>query len=205
MKNYSNENKNLKLKIQNLQKIIKQKNKLLDDYKNNWSINLFNSLQAITDEYSILLNPPVVKLKASYKNKSEAYNIKIENVIGIFSEGRTKKILLESSISGIGNNVRNTDLICVESSWESIIQKLDRVKFHLCEIDKSTFLNIKYYDLTNDELTFSINKSKFPEYKKFELKGDYKNNFILMKENYNRIYWLQKVFVDYKLKNGFPI
>lgn len=206
MDNLLDENTKLKKEIRNLKQVIKKQNAVINDLRDNWIINLFNSLQAIIDEYSIFLNPPEILLKASYQNKSEAYKIKTENLICVFSIGRTKKLLFGTNICGIGNNERDTNLISIENPWDILLPNLDSKKFHLCKIDKSTYVNVKYYDLLQDELIVKAKiENTSAKYEKFTIKGKYKFNFIQMKEQYDKIFSLQKLLVDYKLKNGFPI
>jgi hypothetical protein len=196
----------LKHTIKLLRKKVKEQKELIADYQNNWMINLFNSLEAITNEYSILLNPPPQKIKASFKNQSESFEVKIAETVGVFSDGRTKMIFLTEKINSIGSNERNTNLILKESEFEPLLKCLDSIKLHLCQVDKSYFVNVKYYNLKQDEIICNIKvaNEKFT-YQRIEINKKYKANFIEMKTNFDKIYSLQKVLVDYKLKNGLPI
>ena len=196
----------LKHTIKLLRKKVKEQKELIADYQNNWMINLFNSLEAITNEYSILLNPPPQKIKASFKNQSELFEVKIAETVGVFSDGRTKMIFLTEKINSVGSNERNTNLILKESEFEPLLKSLDSIKLHLCQVDKSYFVNVKYYNLKQDEIICNIEvaNEKFA-YQRIEINKKYKANFIEMKTNFDKIYSLQKVLVDYKLKNGLPI
>lgn len=196
----------LKHTIKLLRKKVKEQKELIADYQNNWMINLFNSLEAITNEYSILLNPPPQKIKASFKNQSELFEVKIAETVGVFSDGRTKMIFLTEKINSVGSNERNTNLILKESEFEPLLKSLDSIKLHLCQVDKSSFVNVKYYNLKQDEIICNIEvaNEKFT-YQRIEINKKYKANFIEMKTNFDKIYSLQKVLVDYKLKNGLPI
>jgi hypothetical protein len=196
----------LKHTIKLLRKKVKEQKELIADYQNNWMINLFNSLEAITNEYSILLNPPPQKIKASFKNQSELFEVKIAETVGVFSDGRTKMIFLTEKINSLGSNERNTNLILKESEFEPLLKSLDSIKLHLCQVDKSYFVNVKYYNLKQDEIICNIEvaNEKFT-YQRIEINKKYKANFIEMKTNFDKIYSLQKVLVDYKLKNGLPI
>jgi hypothetical protein len=206
MKNLKDDIKKLKLTVQLLKKKVKEQNELIANYKNNWWINLFNTLEAITNKYSILLNPPPQKIKASYKNQSEVFELKIADIIGVFADGRTKMIFLTEKINSVGSNERTTNLILKESEFEPLLKILDSIKLHLCQVDKSNFVNVKYYDLKRDEIVckVKVENEKFV-YEKIGINKKYKTNFIEMKTNFDKIYSSQKVLVDYKLKNSLPI
>lgn len=206
MKNLKDDIKKLKLTVQLLKKKVKEQNELIADYKNNWWINLFNTLEAITNKYSILLNPPPQKIKASYKNQSEVFELKIADIIGVFADGRTKMIFLTEKINSVGSNERTTNLVLKESEFEPLLKILDSIKLHLCQVDKSNFVNVKYYDLKRDEIVckVKVENEKFV-YEKIGINKKYKTNFIEMKTNFDKIYSSQKVLVDYKLKNSLPI
>ena len=167
---------------------------------------MFNTLEAITDKYSILLNPPPQKIKASYKNQSEVFELKIADIIGVFADGRTKMIFLTEKVNSVGSNERTTNLVLKESEFEPLLKILDSIKLHLCQVGKSNFVNVKYYDLKRDEIVckVKVENEKFV-YEKIGINKKYKTNFIEMKTNFDKIYSSQKVLVDYKLKNSLPI
>ena len=206
MNKINKQNKKLKETIKKLRSVISAQKELIIKYRDNWMLNLFNSLNAITDEYSCMLNPLPVEVKASYQNRSELFKIRLADIIGVFSEGRTKIILLKEKISNIGSDERTTNIIYIGKNFKSVINDLDKSNFQLCKVDKSTFINVKYYDLNTDSI---ICKKELGilnvEYKKLTLNSKYKADFIQKKQTFNRIYSLQKLFVDYKLKNGLPI
>lgn len=198
--------KKLKHTIKLLRKKVREQKELIADYQNNWMINLFNSVEAITNEYSILLNPPPQKIKASFKNQSELFEVKIAETVGVFSDGRTKMIFLSEKINSVGSNERNTNLILKESKFDPLLKSLDSIKLHLCQVDKSYYVNVRFYNLRQDEIICNVNvaNEKF-KYQRIEINNKYKDNFVKMKTNFDKIYSLQKVLVDYKLKNGLPI
>jgi len=206
MKNLKDDIKKLKLTVQLLKKKVKEQNELIADYKNNWWINLYNTLEAINNEYSILLNPPPQKIKASYKNQSEVFELKIADIVGVFADGRTKMIFLTEKINSVGSNERTTNLVSKESEFEPLLKSLDSIKLHLCKVDQSNFVNVKYYNLKRDEIVckVKVENEKFV-YQNIGIKAKYKTNFIEMKTNFDKIYSLQKKLVDYKLQNGLPI
>jgi hypothetical protein len=195
----------LKCTIKLLRKKVRAQNQLIADYQSNRMIDLLNSLEAIINEYSIFLNPRPQKVNASYRNQSEVFEIKISDTVGIFADGRTKMIFLKEKTNSVGSNERTTNLILKDSGFEPLIKSIDSMKFHLCKVDKSNYVNVRYYNLRRDEIICNIEvpNEKF-SYQKIEIKDKYKTDFIEMKSNFDKIYLLQKVLVDYKLLNGLP-
>jgi len=124
----------------------------------------------------------------------------------VFANGRTKMIFLTEKMNSVGSNERTTNLILKESEFEPLLKSLDSIKLHLCQVDKSNFVNVKYYNLKRDEIVckVKVGNEKFV-YEKIGINKKYKTNFIEMKTNFEKIYSLQKLFVDYKLQNGLPI
>ncbi len=206
MKNLAQENIKLKEKIKTLQQTIKEQNKIIAEYENNWTLQLFDALDAIINEYSLLLSPYEIKIKASHQNKSEEYVIKTSNIICVFSVGRVKNILLKESVIEKGHNERKTNLISTDSDWETIIQKLDPSKFYLCEANKSIWVNVKFYNFEMGKIiTESERDVEGLNYLRIEIKKKHKENFIVMKEFNKHIISLHKLHVDYKLKNGVSL
>lgn len=196
----------LKKKVEEQKKTIQHQENLIEEYKHNHLLNLFNSIEAIINEYSILLHPPAVKVKSSFKNLSEEYKVQPENIIGIFSVGRRKDILMNRMISGTGSNERDTDVIYYDGSWENLIPLLGKNNILLCQIDRGTFINVNCYNLLNNELVCDwIINENYSDYSVIPLSKKHKQEFIEKKSTFMKIFSLQNLLVRYKLRNGFPI
>lgn len=201
LNDYKNENIRLKKTIKELKEYIKK-------YHQNYAMNMFNSLQAIIGEYSMLLNPSAVKIKATYKNKSEFFDVSVSNILFIEANGREKNIVLEIPISSYGGDEnRTTSRISVSNSWGILLNDLDRIGFHLFPINKKMYVNVKYFAYENN---YAISNSKLPiKYKTdenlFKVAKSHLEHFRERRENYVRVFSLQKILVDYKLKNGIPL
>ena len=59
----------LKATVKLLRNEISEKNRLLQSYERDWALKLFDDLQTIQNEYSILLKPPLVVVKGYFKNQ----------------------------------------------------------------------------------------------------------------------------------------
>jgi hypothetical protein len=134
------------------------------------------------------------------------FEVKIAEIVGVFSDGRTKMIFLTDKINCVGSNERNTNLILKDCDFESLLNTLDSTKFHLCKVDKSSYINVKFFNLKQNEVVcnFKMTNERFT-YQKIEINQKYQAKFIEMKTQFEKIYSLQKVLVDYKLQNGLPI
>jgi hypothetical protein len=206
MKDYKTENLFLESKIKKLQEKVDQQNELINDYKNNYFINMFNSLSAICEEQYKLLNPVPIFLKASYKGKPETYEVFIDNVICAFSDGRIKTIVLKKPIVGIGSNARKTLILSCNYPWSELISSFNRVNINLFQANKSTLVNLRHYVTENNYILYT---KELPEgyhaYKKIKLENEKLAHFVNRKENYDRIFSLHKYLLRYNIQNGLPI
>jgi hypothetical protein len=199
--------KELKDEISKLEGIIKKQDELIFQYSENYLMNMFNSLQAVIGEYSILLDPEPVKIKATYKNKSELFEVRVSNILCLISIGREKKIILRSPINSFGGDeTRKTSSISISQNWELLKKNLDRIGFHLFPISKTIYVNVKYYSYDNNQ---AITKSKLPngfeEYSSITVTKNHIEHFRERKENYMKVHLLQKLLVGYNLKHGIPL
>ena len=105
----------LKETVKLLRKKIKEKNQLLLSYERDWALKLFDDLQTILNEYSILLKPPPLIIKGSYKNQGYSFQVEVGQIVGLFSKARTKAILLTKPIPNIGSK---TDLLIRGSPFQ---------------------------------------------------------------------------------------
>jgi len=206
MSNLKKENVFLKTEVERLKKIIENQSKVINEYQENYLMNMFNSLSAICDEYGSLLNPTPIILNASYKGKSEIYEINIENVICVGSIGRTKLILLRKPIIGIGDNLRKTDVIFCNYSLDELIKLFNQVNINFFKCNKSSLVNLKYYDTNLNELNCLKTLPRgYEKYKNIKINSKFLSHFIERKGNYNRIYSLHKFLLRYKIQNGIPL
>ena len=122
----------LKATVKLLRNEISEKNRLLQSYERDWALKLFDDLQIIQNEYSILLKPPPVVVKGSFKNQGYSFQIKVGDIVGLFSKGRTKIILLNKPVSYVGGDETVTDVIYTEMGFPELLKQLDQSNFHFC-------------------------------------------------------------------------
>jgi hypothetical protein len=206
MESILKENIALKARVIELEKLVKEKDALIKEYSENYFWNMFNSISAITGEFHSIINPVPAIISASYMNKPERYEVKVEDVVCVTSEGRTKTILLRKKIVGIGPNERETNKIQSNCKWENIISQLNRVNLNLFKVSKSIAVNVRYYESQKSNINTSENLPK--QYLKLEtinLDEKTMSNFIAAKANFHRVFNLHKVMIDYKLAHGLPL
>lgn len=183
----------LKETVKLLRKEIIEKDRLLIDYQRDLALNLFDDLQIIQDEYSILLKPPPLIIKGSYRNQGYSFQIEVGDIVGLFSKARTKAILLNKPVSDIGGCEFVTDVIYTETGFPELLNQLDRSSFHFCQINRSCCVNIRYYSLTNTEVvTEKIVNPLFDKYSHCKISKRHVADFIAKKNAYQHISSLQK-------------
>ncbi len=193
MKLTEKENRRLKNTIKKLRREIKAKNELIQEYERSWSLKLFNDLETILNEYSVLLNPAPVVIKSSYKNRGYLFEIKPGNVITLFSKGRTKALILNEPIPNQGSAEIYTDIVYTERGFLELANLLDKNRFLLCQISRSCFVNLQYYNLGNNEVvTKEINNKSFARYSSINITRTHKQEFVLKKNTYQHVSSLQK-------------
>jgi hypothetical protein len=181
--------KALKDEIKRLNKLIVEKDAIIEDLNENIHMHIFEGLLRISDEFSILLNPPPIEIKGTYKNKSEKYLLKVEDIVQITSNGKYKEIWLKSKIPGRGESERNTDKIIVNSKWEDLIKKIDNMGFHLVKVDKGTYVNVRYFSLNEHSIRIEENEKVSLKLLniRYDLDKDRISVFMNMKDNFNRV------------------
>lgn len=193
-------------RIEELEKIIQEQASLINEYQNNYVMNMFNSLNTICEKFGALLNPIPISLNASYKGKSERYEVNIENILCVVSEGRSKFILLRRPIIGIGNNVRETKVICCNYNMDELINLFNRVNINFFEVNRSVLVNLKHYGINQNQLQCTMDLPEgYQRYFKIKLNKEKLSHFVNRKGNYKSIYSLHKYLLRYKLQNGLPI
>lgn len=183
----------LKATVKLLRNEIREKNRLIQSYESDWALKLFDDLQTIQNEYSILLKPPPVVVKGSYKNQGYSFQVKVGDIVGLFSKGRTKIILLNNPVSCVGADETVTDVIYTEMGFPELLKQLDQSNFHFCQVKRSYCVNIRYYNLVSTELIIDKMAHSISEkYARIKISKSYVADFIAKKNTYRHISSLQK-------------
>lgn len=186
------ENSRLKTKIKQLQKVVRHQKVTIDEYETNWHLKLFSDLEVLLPQYTLFTDPPPVKIKASFRNEAVFYEVKPANIIGVFSKGRTKQILLDTAVSGIGGSGAKTNILYTETNFEELQKIINQSDFLFCLIKRGVLINVKYYNLeSNFLLANSIGITPSIEYNNIKISKSGANEFIEKKKAFDNISSLQ--------------
>jgi hypothetical protein len=131
--------------------------------------------------------------------------VKIEDLICIVGDARTKTILLRKKIIGIGPNERETNKVICNSKWDTLINQFNRVNINLFQANKSVVVNLRFYESHRKYIKTTENLPKGHEdLNSIPISGKNEGHFLNRKANFNRVFTLHKLLVDYKLQNGLP-
>ncbi|MBS1737540.1 MAG: hypothetical protein JSS98_13175 [Bacteroidetes bacterium] len=187
------ENTRLKTKIKQLEKIVGSQKSIITEYETNWHLKLFNDLEIILQQYTLLTDPPPVKIKTSFKNHAAHYEVKPANIIGIYSKGRTKQILLDVAIANSGSSKSQTNILYTESNLEELQKLIDPGDFLFSLPKRGIFTNVKYHNLEDNLLiTDTITIPSLMKFGNIKVDSKIADEFIKKKKAYEHISSLQK-------------
>lgn len=196
------EKEELKDEIIRLEKIIADRDETIVDLRENIHMHIWIGLLQVSNEFSILLNPPPTKIKGTYKNKSNEYSLKVEDIVHITAKGRYKEIWLRNRVPGRGETERNTDMVLADYVWDDLMKRLDSMKFHFVKVEKGAYVNVKYFRIDKRSIV-TEGSEKLPKHLKgiiYNLDKSRMDKFIPVKENYNRVSLQKTEFRDISKK-----
>lgn len=186
------ENSRLKTKVRQLQTVIRHQKVTIDEYETNWHLKLFSDLEVLLQQYTLFTNPLPVKIKASFKNEAAFYEVKPANIIGVFSKGRTKQILLDRAIPGIGGSATQTNILYTETNFGELQKVINQSKFLFCLVKRGVLINVKHYGLESNFLfANSIDITPSVDYSNIKISKKAANEFIEKKKAFDNINSLQ--------------
>lgn len=147
-------NERLTKQLEEAKEIIAELHDTIHLYENNNLLLLWDSFQTITNAYDPFLNPAPVMLKAAFNGKHEEFLLRCTDILCITCTGKVKTVHLIKSIENNSGNYRETDKIIVDNNdgLETFRRKRDSIGYHLIQVNRSTVVNMKYYDLKGDML-----------------------------------------------------
>jgi hypothetical protein len=187
------ENNRLKAKVRQLQTVLSHQKVTIDEYETNWSLKLFSDLEVLLQQYTLFTDPPPVKIKASYKNEAAFYEVKPAKIIGVFSKGRTKQILLDTAIPGIGGSGTQTNILYSDTNFEKLQKLINQSDFLFCLVKRGVLINLKHYNLeSNFLITNNTVTTPIIEYNNIKISKKSVTEFIEKKKAFDNISSLQK-------------
>ena len=157
----------LRLKLNEAEKVISELRNEIFDLEKNFELRLFNTSDLLINEFnkSLKFNPHRVNF-----SKKEQYDISVSDVLWISSKGRLKKIYLKRKIATVSKD-KETDLIYSNDDLvnvEALISKIDLSTFCLTRVSRQFAVNVAYFKLNGTSLDLKINREinhKIPEIK----------------------------------------
>ncbi len=186
------ENVRLRTKIKQLQKVVRSQKSTIAEYEKDWHLKLFSDLEILLPQYKLFTDPPPVKVKTSYKNLAASYEVRPANIIGVFSKGRTKQLLLDAEIPGIDGSGIETNILYTETNFEELQKLIDQSNFLFCLAKRNILINVKHYTLKGNFLvTDKITITSMIKFKKITINKKAATEFIEKKKAYDSISSLQ--------------
>lgn len=130
-------------------KELKRENRKLkkeNEYYNS-PIFMWDTCQVIKGEYSTLLNPPKTKFHTTKSQKACSFEIDINDIVCVLSNGKVKWICFKEPQSSLAGISHTSNKLSYTGSLNNFCQEFDKLGIHLCQISKSVVVNIFYYSL----------------------------------------------------------
>jgi hypothetical protein len=153
---------------------------------------LFEVTEAIQGSYSGLLNPPLKELlTTTLKQKACTFQLDINDIICIKSDGKIKWIFLTKKQKSISGELFESDKLQFTGSIADFCKKYDTPKIHLCTVSRSVAVNPNYYFLSSKKLLLVGNVN--PHGIDIPISSRFVDNFIERKATLERISSFQKI------------
>jgi hypothetical protein len=147
----------------------------------------------IKREYSNLLNPPLFEFKTTKGQRSCSFELDINDIVCVTSDGKTKWIHFQVPQSSINGVKHVSDKLCFTGSLEEFCLEFDKPKIHLCQITRSVIVNIFYYYVDRKQLRLVDETSNMEECNNFQISKDFKSDFIRRKSGLKHMLSFQKI------------
>ncbi len=177
--------------IARLKKLV---NKLKDenDYLKS-PLYLFQVTEQIQGRYSILLNPSIVDLRTTKRQKAAFFKIDINDIICVISDGKSKWIHFNRPQTSFDGVRLTSEKLSFTGSLEEFCLKYDSPKIHLCIVSRSVAVNPFYYHLDKNHLILNEGIIADNKCKKVITSPKFRKDFIIRKETIERIISFQNI------------
>lgn len=162
------------------------------------SMHEYEFIQRINGEYSLFLNPPAFTFKTSHNMLSCTFSIKVNDIICIISDGKTKWIYFNSPQTNIDGVHHISDKLSFTDNIPNTCKLLDNSQIHLNQVSRFAAVNISYYTLDSERLILNIVNYHHPECGKIKITPGFVQNFISKKKDLESIISFQKKSIDSK-------
>jgi len=192
--------KKLEADLKTARKKVRELKKYIQEQEDNFHLRMFEHIEAITHDYSLLLNPYPVKIKTSDKGNTGVFEFKITDVICVISDDRIKTVHLRRKSIDIKGVKKASDNIIVNRNKLTIEQfrlELDSRGFHLVQVDRGLLVNAMFYKIEPGKLELLLKDKTRPEIASFEIGKDYMQTYIQKRKDLFEIVSLHKMYLRY--------
>jgi len=182
----SKEEENKKLK--KLIRALRKENEYLKS-----PLYLFQVTETIQSRYSILLNPPPQEFSTTKNQKSCTFQIDINDIICIKSDGKMKWIYFVKKQTSIYGERSESDKLHFTGTIDEFCKKYDAPRIHLCIVSRSVAVNPHYYFLNFKKLQLLGEINPHNLCNNIPISPKFVNNFIERKTALEKIISFQKI------------
>lgn len=194
----------LEAKLKAAHKKIRELKTYIKEQEANFHLSMFEGIEAITHNYSVLLDPYPVKIRTSDKGNSGVYELKVTDVVCVVSNDRVKKIYLRKKVADIEGRASATSLVSVNRNnltIQQMRQELDSIGYHLIQVGRGVLVNTMYYKNQNLKLELALKDVSNTDILSFKISKDYLRIFTEKQKDLKEIVLLHKTFVRYITAN----
>jgi hypothetical protein len=192
--------KKLEADLKAARKKVRELKKYIQEQEDNFHLRMFEHIEAITHDYSLLLNPYPVKIKTSDKGNTGVFEFKITDVICVVSDERPKLIYLRKKAVDIKGVKPAAEIVIVnrnEFKIEGLQREIDGRGMHLVQVERGLLVNAMYYKHEPGKLELLLKDKPRPDITSFNIGKDYMQTYIQKRKDLAEIVSLHKMFVRY--------
>ncbi len=158
---------------------LRKENEALREENNYYKSPLFQLeiCDVIKSEYSILLNPPLRYFKTTKNQKSSLFEIDVNDIICILSEGKFKWIYFKEPQSSVDGIRHVSDKLSYTGSISDFLKEFDNQNIHLCQVSRSAIVNVFNYYIDRNKLRLFKKRNKYSICDNITISAEYKEAF----------------------------
>lgn len=200
MNNLEAENEKLKAQLNKAKRDNRQLKKYIQEQEDQFPLRVFEYIENITHDYSILLHPYPVNIKASDKGNMGVFEFKVTDVICVEADDRLKKIYLRRKIADIEGRTMPQSLITVNRNKltiEQLRQEIDSRSYHLVQVGRGLLVNTMYYKPKLSGVELTLQNITHADIANFNIAEEYLKVFVQKRNELVKIVSLHKSLVRY--------
>jgi hypothetical protein len=127
-------------------------------------------LDFLLGQYDIILNPP----RKDFEFGKSKFSIDLNSLVCVEARGRLKILYFKEIQESKNDKNGSRDFIRFDGSFHTLIDKIDKIQSHMCQINRSLWVNVRHFSYPD------INKNK----KTIKCQTDFKPTWIDSETSY---------------------